>query len=224
MAGALAAMLARCLPAATPMTLGLLELERDRQFRRIAPPDRGRLVRIALDAGAQAAVDLRSRTGSADPLGLADRLGVAVERVAGESGYGTVSVFADYVASPPRIRLYVSPIARLDRHLGNYPDGDRLGGAGTLPVFVAHELFHHLEGLDPAGSLARRQRVVTWTVGPLRGTAGLSSLAEIAAGAFAQRMLGLRYHPKLLDLVVLFDADPVAAERLADRLVCGLSV
>ena len=61
-------------------------------------------------------------------------------------------------------------------------------------------------------------------MGPLRGTAGLSSLAEIAAGAFAQALLGLRYHPKLLDLVVLFDADPVAAERLADRLVGGLSV
>ena len=142
-----------------------------------------------------------------------------VETIEGEGGYGTVSVFADYVVRPPRIRLYARPIARLDRHLGDYPDRDRLGDGGTRPVFVAHELFHHLEGLDPARALARRQRVATWTVGPLRLTTSLASLAEIAAGAFAQSLLGLRHHPKLLDVVALFDGDPVAAERLVGRLL-----
>lgn len=219
MPGALALLLARCGPAATPMGLGLLELERDRQFHRIAPPDRQRMVQIALDAGVEAANGLRTAAGSESPRQIADRLGVRVETIDGEGGYETVSVFADYLARPPRIRLYARAIARLDRHLEDYPDHDRLVATGTHPVFVAHELFHHLEGLDPARALARRQRVAILTLGPFRLTTRLSSLAEIAAGAFAQSLLGLRHHSKLLDLVASFDGDPAAAERLAGRLL-----
>ena len=219
MPGALALLLARCGPAATPMTLGLLELERDRQFHRIAPLDRQRLVRIALDAGVEAANGLRTAAGSESPRQIANRLGVRVDTIEDEGGYDTVSVFADYVARPPCIRLYARAIARLDCHLEDYPDGDQLVGTGTRPVFVAHELFHHLEALDPARALARRQRVAILTLGPFRLTTGLSSLAEIAAGSFAQNLLGLRHHPKLLDVVAVFDADPAAAERLADRLL-----
>jgi hypothetical protein len=33
-------------------------------------------------------------------------------------------------------------------------------------------------------------------------TAGLTTLPEIAAGAFAQQLLGLDFHPKLLDDLV----------------------
>jgi hypothetical protein len=212
---ALALLLARCGPVATPMALGLLELERDRQFHRIAPSDRQRLVQIALDAGVEAASSLRTES----PQQIADRLGVRVETIEDESGYDTVSVFADYLVRPPRIRLYARAIARLDRHLEDYPDGDRLVATGTRPVFVAHELFHHLEGLDRSRALARRQRVPILTLGPFRLTTGLSSLAEIAAGAFAQSLLGLRQHPKLLDVVAVFDGDPAAAEHLAGRLL-----
>jgi hypothetical protein len=219
MPGALALLLARCGPAATPMTLGLLELERDRQFHRIAPSDRPRLVQVALDAGVEAASGLRNEAGNENPQQIAGRLGVRVETIEGESSYDTVSVFADYQIRPPRIQLYARAIARLDRHLKDYPDGDRLAATGTRPVFVAHELFHHLEGLDQKRTLARRQRVPMLTLGPFKLTTGLSSLAEIAAGTFAQSLLGLRHHPKLLDVVAVFDRDPAAAERLVDRLL-----
>jgi len=40
-------------------------------------------------------------------------------------------------------------------------------------------------------------------MGRWQWTSGLSSLCEIAAGAFAQRLLGLSFHPKLLDLLIL---------------------
>jgi hypothetical protein len=220
---ALALLLARCGLAATPMALGLLELERDRQFHRIAPPDRQRLVRVALDAGVEAAGVLRTSAGRESPREIADRLGVHVETIEDKSGgYDTVSVFADYQLRPPRIRLYARAIARLDRHLEDYPDGDRLAVTGTRPVFVAHELFHHLEGLDRKRALARRERVATLKLGPFRLTTGLSSLAEIAAGAFAQSLLGLRHHPKLLDVVATFDTDRAAAERLVGRLTTSV--
>lgn len=214
----LADLLAQAAPVATPQALGLLELEEDRQFHRIAASDRQRLVDVALEDGASVADTMHRIFGQACPDDIAGRLGVEVKTVDGEGGFGTVAVFADYVPRPAAIRLYAPAMAALDAHLGVYPDRDCLGAAGTRSLFLAHELFHHLEGLRPAHALAARHRVALFTLGPLRLTSGLSSLAEVAAGAFAQKLLGLRYHPKLLDIVALVGRDTAAAQRLVDRL------
>ena len=45
--------------------------------------------------------------------------------------------------------------------------------------------------------------------------APLAPLAEIAAGWFAATLLGLRFHPKLLDPLLLWDSDPDVAEAWA---------
>lgn len=218
MSAVLADLLAQAGPVATPRALGLLELEEDRQFHRIAAGDRQRLVDVALDEGAAAARTIRQMFGPACPDDIASRLGVQVKTIDGEGGFGSVVVFADYVPRPASIRLYAPAIAVLDAGLDDYPDRDGLGTTGTRPVFLAHELFHHLEGLRPAHALAVRHRVALLAIGPLTLTSGLSSLAEIAAGAFAQHLLGLRYHPKLLEVVALFSHSPAAAQRLVDRL------
>jgi len=218
MAAGLADLLAQACPAATPHALGLLELEEDRQFRRIAAGDRHRLVDVALEAGASAARTVRQTLGPACPDDIAGRLGIEVKTIDGEGGFGTIAVFADYVPRPASVRLYAPAMAALDAGLDVYPDRDGLDTTGTRPVFLAHELFHHLEGLRPSHALAARYRVALLTIGPLKLTAGLSSLAEIAAGAFAQHLLGLRYHPKLLDVVALFGHDTAAAQCLVDRL------
>ncbi|TWT08658.1 hypothetical protein [Reyranella sp. CPCC 100927] len=218
MAAALAELLALAGPVATPRALGLLELEADRQFHHIAAGDRHRLVDAALEEGASAARTIRRTFGLACPDDIAGRLGIEVKTIHGEGGFGTVAVFADHVLRPASVRLYAPALAALDACLDVYPDRDGLGATGTRPVFLAHELFHHLEGLRPAHALAARHRVALFAIGPLTLTAGLSSLAEIAAGAFAQQLLGLRYHPKLLDVMALFGHDVTAAQRLVERL------
>ncbi|HKU98988.1 MAG TPA: hypothetical protein VJR58_27090 [Vineibacter sp.] len=216
MSGALADLLAQACPAATAHALGLLELEEDRQFHRIAAADRHRLVDAALEEGMSVARTVRQTFGPACPDDIAGRLGIEVKTIDGEGGFGTIAVFADYVPRPASVRLYAPALAALDACLDVYPDRDSLDT--TRPAFLAHELFHHLEGLRPAHALAARHRVALFTIGSLKLTAGLSSLAEIAAGAFAQQLLGLRYHPKLLDVVALFGHDTAAALRLVDRL------
>jgi hypothetical protein len=91
-------------------------------------------------------------------------------------------VFADYMPRPPRIRLFRPAIAALDRRLADYPESL---AEGTRPIFLAHELFHHWEELHPGRALLRLHRD--------------RRLPEIAAGAFAQELLGLRCHPEQLD-------------------------
>lgn len=190
-------------PSMTPMALGLLELDRDRNAARLPPGERERLVGAALEAGSEAARGLWERYGDLDPADLARRLEVAIEESDGEGGYGGVTVFADYTPRPPRVRLYGRAIDDLDRRLDAYPDVDLLSKSGTRPVFVAHELFHHLETLQPASTLSRLHRVPLLTIGPVKLTGQLRSLSEIAAGAFAQSLLGLRHHPKLLERLLL---------------------
>jgi len=100
--------------------------------------------------------------------------------------------------------------------IGHEDHDETIGTLGEAPASIrivgTREDAETVEVPDP-------ERVAILTLGPFRLTTGLSSLAEIAAGAFAQNLLGLRHHPKLLDVVAVFDADPAAAERLADRLL-----
>lgn len=131
------------------------------------------------DLGGAAAREVRRLCGDLEVDALAEQMGVAVEASDRDGGYGTVIVFADYTPRPPRIRLYRSAIDVLDRHLALYPDRDRLP-AGTRPLFLAHELFHHWEALHPG---ARRSR----------------DRSEYAAGSFAMTLLGLTCHPEELD-------------------------
>ena len=47
------------------------------------------------------------------------------------------------------------------------------------------------------------------------------SLDEIGAGAFAQALLGLPRHPRLLDMLCIYDADPETIRRIAEELKGG---
>ena len=72
-----------------------------------------------------------------------------------------------------------------------------------MPIFLAHELYHHFDCLRGSERLARRHTVEIFGIGDWHWTSGLTSLCEIAAGAFAQRLLGLPFHPKVLDLLLV---------------------
>jgi hypothetical protein len=133
-------------------------------------------------AGRAAACELRARWGTSDSFELAEKLGVQVDEVDGDGGFGTVVVFADYMPRPPRIRLFRKAIDALEQRLAGYPEPLP---QGTRPIFLAHELFHHWEELHAERALLRLYRD--------------RRLPEIAAGAFAQELLGLTHHPGRLD-------------------------
>jgi hypothetical protein len=164
--------------APAPEALARLVLEADPQFRRIRPGDVDPLIAAALADGAALAAAMESR----NPRALAAARGIAVVD-AEEADFGTTLVLADWRAG--RITLYGAALARLSA----------VAGFDVTPVYVAHELYHHLDAARP-DPLARRHRVRI--LGPW--TSGLAALGEIAAGAFAQALLELPWHPKWLEL------------------------
>jgi hypothetical protein len=185
---------------AQPQTLGLAQLRQDPQYPRIPADRRGALVEAALEDGRSLADRTRELWGDV-PAIVAARCGVPVVHSEQDAGFGSVVVYADYASLPPCITLYRPAIRSLDRLLDGHSARAREIGS-TVPIFLAHELYHHFDCLRGSDRLARRHTVKVFGVGAWHWTSGLSSLAEIAAGAFAQQLLGLSFHPRLLDLLL----------------------
>lgn len=216
-ASGLTELLSEVLPHATPRALGRLILGADLQAARIALEQRDRLVDTALSDGEAMARVAAARWGH-DPDVIAQQIGLPVIDSPEEGGYGTTVVYAEYGGRPPRIVLYRAALARLDRQLAHAGTAEQLGVTTARPVYLAHELYHHFDLARGEASIAQRSRVVLFALARFRWTSGISALAEIAAGAFAQRLLGLRFYPKLLDLLADYDPNPASAHRIAQAL------
>jgi hypothetical protein len=183
--------------------LGLRQLLSDPQFARVAPERRGELVHAALGDGRFVAMEVKRNLGS-DPAFIAASCGVPVIDSPAPSGFGSTLVFAEYATRPPAITLYMPAIERLDAALAASAIGRAHGLLQSRTVFLAHELYHHFD-CSRAVPLARRHRVRLFGIGRWAWTSGLVSLPEIAAGAFAQALLDLPFHPKFLDSLLLKD-------------------
>lgn len=181
-------------------TLALQQLRTDPQINRIPAERQDPLVAAALEDGRVLAGEVRSHLG-ADPAFIASSCGIPVIDSQAEAGFGSTIVFAEYSTRPPAITLYAPALDRMDAALAASPVGRAHGILRSRPVFLAHELYHHFD-CSRSVPLARRHRVRLFGVGRWAWTSGLTSLPEIAAGAFAQALLGLPFHPKLLDSLV----------------------
>jgi len=203
------------LAAAAPQTLGLLMLEGDPLHRRIAVEARLPLVKSALQDGRRRAVEAVVRWGN-DPDAIARACGIPVSDSNETADYGSTLVFAEYLRRPARIVLYRPAIRRIDNAIAAHGFGEAFALRGARSILLAHELYHHFDSSGSGAPLARRHRVVLFAWGPLRWSSGLTSLPEIAAGAFAQALLDLPFHPKVLELMLTRDFHPLRAPAPAD--------
>lgn len=179
---------------------GLDALREDPQYRRIAPPRRAHLVQAALEDGRALARRIARRYGS-QPESIAGACQVAVLRSEADAGFGAVVVFADYTAQPPCVTLYLPAIRRLDAALREHRAGEA-HSSSTLDMFLAHELYHHFDLARGAARLSRQHAVRLFSLGAWHWDSGIAALAEIAADAFAQQLLGLPVAPAMLARVL----------------------
>jgi len=152
-----------------------------------------------------------SRDWGTNPWTIAPQLGAAVVECDADAGFGNVVVFAEYTRQPPTIKLYRTAIAQMNDRLAALRPHRMFAALDCKPIFLAHELYHHLVHVGLAAQLSPKHRVTLLRLGRWHWTSGIASLEEIAAGAFAQGLLSLAYHPRLLDL--LWAQDAVHARR-----------
>jgi len=198
-------------PALTTRELADWLLLEDAMFQRVPQTARSTLLDAALEEGYACAEAVRRNWGT-DPWTIARELNIGVAESHADAGFGSVVVLADYSQPPPRITLYSNAIAQLQRHFAGSP----LDAPDYKAVFLAHELYHHLARLAPERSLTRGYRVTLLRLGRWCWTSGIAGLEEIAAGAFAQSLLSLSFHLRLLE-TLWARREPVAQDEGALR-------
>jgi hypothetical protein len=205
--------------AVSPETLGHVMLETDIHARRLDRATQRAAVRDALADGAATAQALRARFSDLAPHEIADELNVSVAETDDDPLVGSLWRFAEYQERPARILLYNRGLAPLDGVIADRLAVRLLGQATPRDVFIAHELFHHIEATRNNTPIARRFQATLFRIGGWHWRTGIAALAEIAAGAFAQSLLDLPCHPRVLDLIALEAAAPnTTAARIAARI------
>jgi len=180
-----------------------------------------------LGARAEAAIDLAVADGArlalmwaGDPWEVAARLGVSVVWVEGSNRVGTRFQFAEYSGKPARILLYRGAMETLRGVIAREGLAERLGVEDAAPVYLAHEIYHHLDQ-GRTERIAKAAEVTIFAVGPARWRSGLVAMGEIGACAFAAAVTGLRCHPRVLDVLALREVAPVvAASHVAAASMC----
>jgi hypothetical protein len=188
-----------CAQPPTAQALADSFLVGDAMFRRVDAEARSALVDAALSEGRACAEALSLDLGT-DPWTIARRLGVAVAESDADAGFGSVIVFAEYTERPPAITLYRQAIERANLHVAASTLRSIVNLKDCRSVFLAHELYHHLARRALRTPFSRTYRVTLLQLGRWRWTSRVASLEEIAADAFAQALLGLPVHPRLIEL------------------------
>lgn len=202
--------LVRRAASAEPGTISRWMVSNDRYAGRLNEKEIRVLAASALADGEDAAKAVQIERSPATIEALASELGISVEQADGEIDVAGHLFSADYRPNPPRVRLYTRALAAIDRGLAETRVAQIIGATRALPVLLAHEIYHHLDLVRPT-TLTQRHRVTSLQLGPLHLKTELPTLAEVAAGRFAATLLGLHCHPKLLDLLLLWDSDPQRA-------------
>lgn len=188
---------------ASPETLGLVMLDADPHAWRLDRPTRLAAVSEALADGTATARNARTRFPDHAPEQIADELSLPIETTDDDPMVGSIWRFAEYRPRPPRIVLYSRGLDPLERTLVGASAAELLGKATPRDVFIAHELYHHTEAIRPEVPIARRYQPTLFRIGKWHWRTGIAALSEIAAGAFAQMLLDLPCHPKVLDSVAV---------------------
>jgi hypothetical protein len=184
---------------ASPETLGLMMLKSDVHAARLDHPTQLAAVSDALADGVATARELRTRFPGLAPCDIARELHVGIEAIDDDPLVGSIWRFAEYRPRPARIVLYTRGLTPLERALDDELAARLLGQATTQDVFIAHELYHHAEATRSAVPIARRYQPTLFKIGKWRWRTGIATLSEIAAWSFAQALLELPCHPKVLD-------------------------
>ncbi len=198
----------------TAEDLWALMLCEDPVYGKIPKELRREAVRRAAQFGRQASEDVVARFGTMDPIAIVQALEVRLTWSDEAHIFGKIVRTSTYAHRTRTITIYTSSVDEMNRALAAPELLSLLEVRDVGPVYIAHELFHHLEE-ESLGRAANLFRVVTLKLGPFALRSDIGQLSEIAADAFTQKLLGLRAAPRLLDYVTVWIHNPeVGRHRL----------
>lgn len=198
------------------LPLSLMELRRDPMYRRIPEERRLWYAERSLRDG-------REAVEGTEPLAigeLLERAGIDV-RIEGASGgmFGSaLRAQIDWTGKVPRIVVYRESMRQLAEAASAFPGTfGELTAEAAADIHLAHEYYHWLEYARGAFT-AERLDPVEIRFGPWKRKASVRQCGEIAAHAFAKRLLKLPHLPNLLDYLYLMHIGELNKEAFDEEM------
>ncbi|MEM1486344.1 hypothetical protein V6615_15995 [Oscillospiraceae bacterium PP1C4] len=156
------------------------ELTYDACYSKIEEKDKQRIVEEAWQKGAQAALAIwKAYNGERDFFQIAEKSGLACERVPKDYIVGSQRYFSDYLSGQNKINFYTKSIAL-------WAEQNQLSQEQAENLILSHEYFHFLEW-KTLGLTSKIYQVPILQIGKLKlGKTGVRALSEIGAHAFAR--------------------------------------
>jgi len=126
--------------------------------------------------------------------------------------------FAEYRKNPPRIRLSNRAIQQTEKVIQDERLGLLLEEVDLRRLILAHELFHHLEAVEP-DIYTNHAQIDIKRFGKFRNGVRVRTAGEIAAVHFSKLVSGVSYCPAVMEFLLIRSTDQQRAKRLADQLI-----
>ena len=201
--------------AATEEDWGKYAFSREPLEGRFSNEQKMQYTHKANDCGREWAEKIARQYGTRNPRELAEKLGMKVKTPKVPVGGGLV-LFAQFV-EPDEITIFtdcVDKASKLEEECGC----DLLRRENLTNTLLAHELFHAVEERHVKEIYTRTERVELWRK-PFSNKSKISCLSEIAAMAFAGKLLDLKVSPYMLDVLLVYSYDKNAAWGLYDEIM-----
>lgn len=173
-------------------------LRTDSLYPRLTETAARELTELALNTGAANAEELIKMCGCSEPLKLSKMMKI---RLLFDISYvtkpGAINILSSYTPKPPTITVYENRLRVFREKMPKKDKPGRVFLSNLTNICVAHEIYHHIERQTFCYmNLACKVPVVDLKL--IRIEKSLTMLSEIAAHAFAMKLMGLPRLPCII--------------------------
>ena len=184
--------------------------------RKFNPEQKESYIRKANACGVQEAKKLTEKYPTESAGAIAKELGFDVKTPTTPTGGGHV-IFAQYV-EPNHITIFRDCVEKAEALIREEGLEDILPDLDLMEVLLAHELFHGVEYRSRKQIYTQTEKVELWRR-PFSNKSRIICLSEMAAMAFAKEMVGIRFSPYVLDVLLMYSYNTEAAEALYEEIL-----
>lgn len=110
------------------------------------------------------------------------------------------------------IKIYKKSLNQIYEVLKSF--GLKVTEKQVYQIHLAHEFYHFIEFKDDKYTNDRLDKIVCFSLGPIKRKSTILKTREIAAHAFCKKLLNLKFHPKILDYIYLIENNEISNKEL----------
>jgi hypothetical protein len=195
-------------------TWGLYAFTREILKNRIQPDQKLDMIIKANACGKEYAHKIIKETGCRDIKTIAEQLKLKVE-FHDTSMIGKRVLFAQFTP-PNQIEIMKEPIHRAVSKITEDASilVDLFQQNDIIDIILGHEIYHFVEEEYSQMIYTRTEKILLWKFFGFKNYSVIRTLGEIGAMAFTKELMGLKFSPFILDVLLYYCYDPASAEKI----------